>query len=63
MEEAKKFDQEKTSFSPEKVFLVENEEVEKLEEQKNWTLKLSCDSHFQRAFTACVSVFKVITLA
>jgi len=25
-------------------------------------LKLSCDSRFQRAFTACVCVFKVITL-
>jgi len=25
-------------------------------------LKLSCDSHFQRAFTACVCIFKVITL-
>jgi len=23
---------------------------------------LSCDSRFQRAFTACISVFKVITL-
>jgi hypothetical protein len=27
------------------------------------TLKLSCDSRFQRAFTACCFVFKVITLA
>jgi len=27
-----------------------------------WTLKLSCDSRFQRAFTACSCVFKVITL-
>ncbi len=25
-------------------------------------LKLSCDSRFQRAFTACVFVLKVITL-
>ncbi len=25
-------------------------------------LKLSCDSSFQRAFTACVFVFEVITL-
>jgi len=25
-------------------------------------LKLSCDSRFQRAFTACVCAFKVITL-
>jgi len=25
-------------------------------------LKLSCDSRFQRAFTACSCVFKVITL-
>jgi len=26
------------------------------------SLKISCDSRFQRAFTACVCVFKVITL-
>jgi hypothetical protein len=26
------------------------------------SLKLSCDSHFQRAFAACVCVFKEITL-
>jgi len=30
---------------------------------KGWNFfKLSCDSRFQRAFTACVCVFKVITL-
>jgi len=28
----------------------------------SFTLKLSCDSRFQRAFTACSCVFKVITL-
>jgi len=27
------------------------------------TLKLRCDTRFQRAFTACICVFKVITLA
>jgi len=27
------------------------------------SLKLSCDSRFQRAYTACCCVFKVITLA
>jgi len=26
------------------------------------TLKLSCDSRLQRAFTACIGVFEVITL-
>jgi len=26
------------------------------------SLKLSCDSRFQRAFTACCCIFKVITL-
>ena len=29
---------------------------------QNETLKLRCDSRFQRAFTACSCVFKVITL-
>jgi hypothetical protein len=29
---------------------------------KSTILKLSCDSRFQRAFTACSCVFKVITL-
>ncbi len=27
-----------------------------------WIVKLHCDSHFQRAFTSCTFVFKVITL-
>jgi len=36
----------------------------KLERLKQKTkLKLSCNSRFQRAFTACNCVFKVITLA
>jgi len=26
-------------------------------------LNLSCNSHFYRAFTACICIFKVITLA
>ncbi len=26
------------------------------------SLKLSCDNHFQRAFSACVCIFKVFTL-
>jgi hypothetical protein len=31
-------------------------------EKHIFDLKLSCDSRFQRAFTACNCVFKVITL-
>ncbi len=30
--------------------------------RQNFLFKLSCDSHFQLALTACVCVFKVITL-
>jgi hypothetical protein len=30
--------------------------------RKTIDLKLNCDSHFQRAFTACIWNFKVITL-
>jgi len=38
--------------------------VIKVERGRNtfWTFKLSCDSRFQHAFTACCCVFKVITL-
>jgi len=32
-------------------------------QQVSYTIKLSCDSRFQRALTACICIFKVITLA
>jgi len=36
--------------------------LKKLKELARLSLKLHCDSRFQRVFTACICVFKVITL-